>query len=153
MVGALLTASRVLVAVSARSLAAVEETLTVPQFRTLVVLEAAGPTSLSGLAEQLAVNPSTAMRMVDRLVAMGLVGRTADPGDRRVTRIAATAEGRRIVREVTERRQAEITRIVSAMPAEHQEALVEALQSFADAAAESPVAPETYATLSLPGWT
>ena len=57
MTAALLTASRVLVAISARSLAQVEETLTVPQFRMLVVLEAGGPTNLSKLAAQLAVTP------------------------------------------------------------------------------------------------
>lgn len=39
MVNALLTASRLLVAVSARSLAAVEEALTLPQLRMLVVLD------------------------------------------------------------------------------------------------------------------
>lgn len=153
MTAALLTASRVLVAISARSLAQVEETLTVPQFRMLVVLEAGGPTNLSKLAEQLAVNPSTAMRMVDRLTASAMVERAADPADRRVVKIAATAEGLRVVRQVTERRRAEIARIVSAMPAEHRQALVEALQSFADAAQESPVAPETYTGFTLPGWT
>lgn len=42
MVTALLTASRLLVAVSARSLAAVEESLTLPQFRMLVVLDSRG---------------------------------------------------------------------------------------------------------------
>ncbi|BBJ46050.1 hypothetical protein SSPO_087680 [Streptomyces antimycoticus] len=42
MVTALLTASRLLVAVSARSLAAVEDSLTLPQFRMLVVLDGRG---------------------------------------------------------------------------------------------------------------
>ena len=51
MVTSVLTASRVLVAISARSLAAVEDTLTVPQFRMLVVLDTSGATSLSRLAE------------------------------------------------------------------------------------------------------
>lgn len=49
-VTALLTASRLLVAVSARSLAAVEDSLTLPQLRMLVVLDGRGPLSLSGLA-------------------------------------------------------------------------------------------------------
>src|SRR4051794_6648370 len=65
MVAVLLTASRVLVATSARALAAADETLTMPRFRMLVVLGNAGPTNLAGLAERLAVNPSTATRMVD----------------------------------------------------------------------------------------
>jgi hypothetical protein len=47
MVNALLTASRLLMAVSARSLASVEESLTLPQFRMLVVLDTRGPVNLT----------------------------------------------------------------------------------------------------------
>src|SRR3954464_10989393 len=60
---AVLTASRLLVAVSARSIAAVEDTITLAQFRLLVVLDSRGPMKLIGLAELLAVNPSAATRM------------------------------------------------------------------------------------------
>lgn len=152
MVAAVVTASRVLVAVSARSLASVEETLTVPQFRMLVVLEAHGATNLSRLAEQLAVNPSTAMRMADRLIAAGMVERTTDPADRRAAKLVLTEGGRTVVREVTGRRREEIARIVSAMPPERRGAMVEALQAFADAAGEPQVDVHTYGDIALPGW-
>lgn len=152
MVAAVVTASRALVAVSARSLAAVGEALTVPQFRMLVVLEAGGPVNLSRLAEHLAVNPSTAMRMADRLIAAGMVERTTDPADRRAAKLALTSVGQRVVHQVTRRRQEEITRIVGAMPAERRSAMVEALQAFADAAGEPQVDPGTYGELLLPGW-
>ncbi|WP_042406180.1 MarR family winged helix-turn-helix transcriptional regulator [Streptacidiphilus carbonis] len=152
MVAAVVTASRVLVAVSARSLAAIEEALTVPQFRMLVVLDTGGPVNLSGLAEQLAVNPSTALRMVDRLSAAGMVERTQDPGDRRLVVLAATAAGRQVVRQVTERRQAEITRIVSAMAVDHRGAMIEALEAFARAAGEEQINPAAYTGQALPGW-
>ncbi|MYY84016.1 MarR family transcriptional regulator, partial [Streptomyces sp. SID335] len=72
---AVLTASRLLVAVSARSLAEVEERVTLPQFRMLVVLSTRGATKLVTLAEHLQVAPSTAMRMVDRLITAGLADR------------------------------------------------------------------------------
>ena len=55
LVSALLTASRALVGVSARSLAHVEDAVTITQFRTLVVLEGHGDTRLNQLAERLAV--------------------------------------------------------------------------------------------------
>ncbi|CAO0830870.1 hypothetical protein SMICM17S_10189 [Streptomyces microflavus] len=48
---AVLTASRLLVAVSARSLAHVEDRVTLPQFRMLVVLSTRGTTKLVTLAE------------------------------------------------------------------------------------------------------
>src|SRR5207248_11152413 len=83
MTDAVLTASRLLVAVSARSIAAVDESITIPQFRLLVVLDTRGPLKLTALAEQLGVNPSTATRMVDRLVTAGLVTREANPASRR----------------------------------------------------------------------
>jgi DNA-binding MarR family transcriptional regulator len=70
-VAALLTASRLLVAIAAKSLAAVEDTLTLPQYRLLVMLDSRGPSSLAGLAEALEVNPSTALRMVERLTTAG----------------------------------------------------------------------------------
>jgi len=139
MVTAVLTASRLLVAVSARSLAAVEESLTLPQFRMLVVLDAGGPLSLSGLAAELGVQPSTAMRMIDRLVTTGVVERGVSAEDRRTSMISLTRGGRRIVAEVTERRRGEIARIVDVMPAGQRRHLIEALQAFAEAGGEPAV--------------
>src|SRR4051794_17698243 len=65
---AVLLASRVLVAVAARSLAEVTDDVTLPQFRALVVLASQGPQLIGSLAEQLDVNPSTASRLSERLV-------------------------------------------------------------------------------------
>ncbi|MEU8824350.1 MarR family transcriptional regulator [Streptomyces sp. NPDC048636] len=136
MVDALLIASRLLVAVSARSLAAVEETLTLPQFRMLVALENRGPLSLSRLAEELGVQPSTAMRMIDRLAAAGVVARGASDVDRRASVISLTDAGRRTVEEVTERRKGELTGIVEAMPPGQRRGLIEALRAFTEAGGE-----------------
>ncbi|HEY3685983.1 MAG TPA: MarR family transcriptional regulator [Streptosporangiaceae bacterium] len=133
---AVLTASRLLVAVSARSLAAVQEHVTLPQFRMLVVLAGEEELKLVALAERLAVNPSTAMRMVDRLTASGLVDRRVNPANRRETALRLTIAGRRIVDDVTARRRAEIASIVARMPAEHRHDLVRALRAFTDAGEE-----------------
>jgi DNA-binding MarR family transcriptional regulator len=137
-VTAVLTASRLLVAVSARSLASVEETLTLPQFRMLVVLQSRGELSLSRLAEHLAVNPSTAMRMAERLTAIGMVDRRENEIDRRSVRLALTEAGRRTVAEVTDRRRREIATIVAAIPAAQRADLVQALHTFTTAGGEPP---------------
>lgn len=142
-VSALLTASRLLVAVSARSLASVEETLTLAQFRMLVVLQSRGELSLSRLAEHLAVNPSTALRMADRLTAIGVITRKEHDADRRSVRLTLTAAGRRIVAEVTTRRRVEITTIVAAIPPAQRADLIHALHTFATAGGEPP-APDTW---------
>lgn len=136
LVTALLTASRVLLAVAARSLAEHSEAVTITQLRTLVVLGNQPDQSLNQLADQLSVNASTAMRMINRLLKSGLVSRRENPDDRRETLLALTDAGRRIVDDVTSRRRAEINRIVTAMPAAHRSELVAALRAFADAADE-----------------
>jgi DNA-binding MarR family transcriptional regulator len=135
-VTALLTASRVLVGVSARSLAEVESTVTVTQFRTLVVLDSHHDINLSGLAEKLGVNSSTALRMIDRLLVAGLVTRRENPDTRREVLLGLSPEGRRVVRRVTRRRRAELARVVDAMPADRRSELLAALRAFAEAAGE-----------------
>lgn len=127
---AVLTASRLLVAVSARSLAAVEETITLPQFRLLVLLDSRGVMKLSTLADLLDVNPSTATRMVDRLVTTGMIARQPNPVTRREVVVDLTTEGRRVVRGVTRRRRAAISRIVAKMSEDERRGLVDALTAF-----------------------
>ncbi|TDE30067.1 MarR family transcriptional regulator [Actinomadura sp. 6K520] len=145
---ALLTASRLLVAISVRSLAAVEDTVTMPQFRLLVVLASQGPAKLVTLAGLLEVNPSTAMRMVDRLAAAGLVDRQASPDSGREIRIQLTGAGRALVDDVTARRRAGIAEVVARMPPGQRHALVAALRAFTEAGGEPAVG-----GLARLGWT
>lgn len=146
---AVLTASRLLVAVAARSLAAVEDSVTLPQFRLLVLLSAHGPMSLTALAEQLAVNPSTAMRMADRLEGAEMIIRSVNPAVRRQHIVRLTRRGRRVVSRVTARRRKEITAIVARMAPEARTELVGALRSF-NAAGREPEAPPD--DVSRLGW-
>ncbi|MGH3417792.1 MAG: MarR family winged helix-turn-helix transcriptional regulator [Actinocrinis sp.] len=142
-----MTASRLLVAIAARSLAAVEENLTLPQYRMLVVLDSRGPGSLARLAEHLEVNPSTALRMVERLSAAGMVDKLANPDNRREVQLSLTDAGRQVVRQATENRRAQITTIVEAMEPERRADLIAALRAFTEAGGEPP------ADLpGLPGW-
>jgi len=136
LVTALLTASRVLVGVSARTVAEVEDTVTLTQFRTLVVLDNHPAINLNTLADLLQVTPSTAMRMIDRLLVTDLVTRRDNPTNRREVLLDLTPAGRRIVRRVTARRRSELARIVAAMPARQHSALIRALRAFAVAAGE-----------------
>lgn len=136
----LLTASRVLVGIAARSLSTVEQTVTVTQFRTLVILETNAPMKLNSLADCLGVNASTAMRMVDRLLVANLVTRRDNPGNRREVLIELSTSGRGVVRKVTAARRAEIARIAGAMSEHQRDRLISALRAFARAAEEPDVA-------------
>jgi DNA-binding MarR family transcriptional regulator len=136
-VDGVLTASRALVAVAARSLAAAGEDVTLAQYRALVVLAAHGPQRVADLAAALTVTPATATRMCDRLVRKRLITRRTERADRRQVQIALTQRGRDLVDLVTERRRQEIAEIVARIPARQQHVLVEALGHFAESAGES----------------
>ncbi len=146
-IGELLTASRLLVAIAARSLAAVEESLTLPQYRMLVVLDAQGPSSLARMAENLEVNPSTALRMVERLSVAGMVEKIPNPKNRREVLLRLTPSGWQVVRQVTENRRAQMAAIVQALDPQSREDLVNALRKFTEAGGEPPDN-----TPALPGW-
>ncbi|WP_238413141.1 MarR family transcriptional regulator [Saccharothrix deserti] len=104
---AMLAASWLLVAVSARSIAVVGDSITLAQFRLLVVLDSRGPLKSTSLAEHLSVNPYTATRMADRLSDADLVVRQAGSTSRREVVLGLSPEGKRVVRTAT-RRRAEI---------------------------------------------
>ncbi len=137
-VEAIMGASRVLVAVAARSLAEVGEDVTLSQYRALVVLASRGPQRVASLADALAVTPPTATRMSDRLVRKGLVRRRTSREDRRQVLVSLTPTGRELVSEVTRRRRMEIARVVDQIPAGDQAAMIDAFSTLAGAAGEVP---------------
>jgi DNA-binding MarR family transcriptional regulator len=138
LVDAVLSASRVLVAIAARSLAEVGERVTLTQYRSLVVLASRGPQRVAELADAVAVTPPTASRMCDRLVKKGLVTRRADRRDRRQVRITLSSAGRVLVDTVTARRRAEIEGLVTSIPAEARSQIVAALGHLRETAGEVP---------------
>jgi DNA-binding MarR family transcriptional regulator len=135
---AVLTASRVLVSVAARSLADHEEVVSLRQYRALVVLASRGPQRPGDLAVALGVDPSTATRLCDRLVRKRLITRRRAGDDRREVRLDLTAKGNRLVDSVTQRRREEIEQILAAIPASERANLVKAFDVFGRAAGEVP---------------
>jgi DNA-binding MarR family transcriptional regulator len=133
LVEAILQSSRALVALSARSIATAQG-VTLPQFRMLVVL-ASEPTNLTGLAAALDVAPSTATRMVDRLVDAGLAQRAVSQHSRRETLLTLTTPGRRLVQRVTARRRRDLRAIVAEIAPEKRRAVSDSMSEFARAAA------------------
>jgi DNA-binding MarR family transcriptional regulator len=135
---AVMAAAQTVLAISARSLAQTDASLTLPQLRALVVLKGRGPVKLVSLASTLAVNPSTAMRMVGRLEAGGLVDRRPNPANRREVIVSLTAPGAGLVDEVMEHRRAEVATLVGRLPDEQRAGLVPALRALTQAVAAAP---------------
>ena len=139
----MLTASRALVGVAARSLASPRRRdVTLPQYRALVVLAARGPAAGSGdLAEALGVHPSTATRLCDRLVDRRLVraGRATASNRRETTISLVRRRADAWSTRVTDvRRGARSAAIVERIPADCAAPAVAALAAFAEAAGEPP---------------
>jgi DNA-binding MarR family transcriptional regulator len=147
-VEAVVLATRLLVAISPQSMAAVDDVVTLPPPRVLVMVSSRGPLNLGAVAAGLGVHPSNATRAVDRLVGADLLGRSDDPTDRRNLVLELTAAGQALVHEVMNERRSAIAEILGRMPDGRRRALVPVLRSFAFAAGEVPAA----AAWSL-GWT
>lgn len=140
-VSAVLAASWLLVGISSQSLESVDSRVTIAQFRTMAVLAQREQSNLSRLAAELAVNVSTAMRMIDRLVAGGFVTREENPKSRREVVLCLTPQGEQLVTKVLSQRRNEIGRLLAKMPNAARDALATGLQTFTEAAWSAGIRP------------
>ncbi len=148
-VEAVMAAARVLVAVTAQSVATVEDVVTLSQLRVLAMVASRNAPNLAAVAAGLGVHPSNATRAVDRLVTAGLLDRSDDPTDRRNLVLELTPKGRDVVKQVMDQRRAAIAAILERMPAGRRRSLVPVLRAFTEAGGETT---EDDAAWSL-GWT
>lgn len=136
-VDSVLAASRVLVAVSARSMGAVDDAVTPIQMRTLVILASRGPLRATDLAHALGVHPSNATRACDKLAEAGFLDRRENPANRRALIISLTPRGQRVITSITRRRARAIAEVLRAIPGHRRAAIVAAMGEFAAAGGES----------------
>lgn len=148
-VDAVVRASRVLVGVVARSVAEVEDLVSLPQFRVLVIIASRGSVNLGEVAEGLGVHPSNATRTVDKLVVAGLVRRSDDPADRRYLVLNLTSRGHDVVERVMNHRRTSIAVVMDNMAPSRRRTLASVLRAFAEAAGEQAGDEEAY-LLGLP---
>jgi DNA-binding MarR family transcriptional regulator len=135
-VEAVMRASRALVGISAASIAEVDDVVTVPQLRVLMMIATRGGVNLRAVADGLQVSPSNASRICDRLLKIGMVDRREDPADRRNITLTLTPEGQGLIDRVVRHRRNAVRRILRQMTAQQREQLIAALDYFADAAGE-----------------
>jgi DNA-binding MarR family transcriptional regulator len=131
-----LSGTRALVGVAARSLAAASDEVTLAQFRVLVLLDGAGRLTMGELAASLDVNPSTVTRLCDALVDKRLVRRVPDRDNRRLVCAELAPAGRRLVDHVMDRRRALIDDALGRMTPAAQRRLARSLTEFAAAAGQ-----------------
>lgn len=85
---------------------------------------------MTDFADALRVDPSSATRAIDRLEAVGLAERTRAADDKRVVLVRATAEGRRLMREISRLRTAGMQRLLEPFAPEEREQFAEYLERF-----------------------
>lgn len=128
---AVLGAARALNGVAEQALQDADAGLTVPQLHMLTVLADRGPSSVAALATELQVNRSTALRMVDRLVAAGTVSRSDNPANGREVVVKPTRAGTALIRKVASRRRRAAVRLLGTAGVEADRKTLRALAAIA----------------------
>lgn len=112
--------------------------LTRTQLRCLHTVSEDDGLRLGDLAERLGVNPSTAMRTIDRLIAAKYVRRRENPDDRREVQLTLTKQGADAVEASVASRRASLDEILRRMPSGARNTMVDALHHFLAAAGSAP---------------
>ena len=147
-IDAVLAACRLLVAISVRSLGAVEDRLNLVQLRILVVVSSRPGIGMGELATATGLHLSRVSRACDRMVDAGLVNRDEDPRDRRGVRLSPTATGRAVIKEISAARRRAIRPALQRMTDDQRAELIDALTIFAGHADEP-----AHVDLWAAGWT
>jgi len=127
----LLRLARTVVGISARAADRLGR-LSVVQLRALTVLRELGVGNLGHLASGMGVTVSTASRLVDRLVAAGLVDRQPSPRSRRELALAVTGPGAELLERYDELRLVELRALLDRLPPDRRPDVLAALAAFAD---------------------
>jgi DNA-binding MarR family transcriptional regulator len=132
-----LAALRAMVSIGESTLEQVTEHLTLTQFRALRIVVEQTPVTMSRVAAELGMNPSSVTRACDRLATLELLHRAQNPLNKREVLIAPTGKGRQVVKDVDAHRRTVLTGILDRLDPETRAGVVTAFARFADAAAEA----------------
>jgi DNA-binding MarR family transcriptional regulator len=133
----LLTAVRWAMAISVRAADELGD-LSPVQLRALTVLQENAGVNLNDLAQAMGVTVSTTSRLVDRLVAAGLVDRKPSPQTRREISLALSPAGRGRLQRYDRLRLAEARACLETVPPGERDSVVAALQQLVPGAAPAP---------------
>jgi DNA-binding MarR family transcriptional regulator len=107
--------------------------LTMAQAKLLYVVMAAGELSLSDIAGQLRVSPSTASGAVDHLVGLGLLSRSDDPANRRQLRVSVTTLGIEAIEQFRELSARQLRTLFAVIDDDDLEVVAHATNILSDA--------------------
>ncbi len=102
--------------------------LSLPQFRTLSFLSRTHRSSLSTVAEYLGLSLPAMSRLVNGLVAGGMVGRQTVSSNRRQIALTVTARGRAVLEKVRSEVRRALAGAMKSLPRAEQKAIQRAMQ-------------------------
>lgn len=122
-------AARGLLALSARASVRLPEGISLTQLRALTVADDAGPCSLGTLANGMGISTSSASRLVDRLIAAGVLDRRQSNVSRREVVLLVTPRGKRLLRRHEESRRAVFGELLRRMTDTEVRSLIRGLEA------------------------
>jgi len=108
--------------------------LTIPQLKSLFYVSRHGKANPSALAAGIRVTPANVTVIVDRLVEQGLLIRTADANDRRISWLTVTDKGKTLIDELREGRAQEMRRMLDRLTEEELALVARGFELVATAA-------------------
>jgi len=111
--------------------------LTIPQLKSLFYVSGHGKVNPSALASGIRVTPANVTGIVERLVEQGLLIRTADADDRRVSWLTVTDKGKTLINDLREGRAQEMRRVLDELTEAELAAVAHGFELVAEAAEAS----------------
>jgi DNA-binding MarR family transcriptional regulator len=125
--------SRQVVALTAAAVAeSAQNSITLAQYRTLVVLAGTPDATAGEVASQLGVSPPAVTRLVRTLTRRRLVTRRVDSHDRRQVRLSLTSRGATLVASVARARERQFRRAIATLSSAQRSTLLESLGLLLD---------------------
>jgi DNA-binding MarR family transcriptional regulator len=120
-----------MVSIGDSTLEKVTDQLTLTQFRALRTVIDQTPVTMTRVAQELGMNPSSVTRACEKLVRLELLQRAQNPLNRRETLLAPTGKGRQIVERVDTDRRAILATILDRLEPETRASVATAFARFA----------------------
>lgn len=102
--------------------------LTIPQIKTLTLLQHQGPQRMGNISTYLGSTLSSSTSIIDRLVDKGLVERAPAPDDRRVVICRLTSQGQESVEQFWRIGRMRVTELAERLDTEELEIVVHAME-------------------------
>ncbi|MCL6105574.1 MAG: MarR family transcriptional regulator [Actinobacteria bacterium] len=128
----LINASRALIAISAKSIAKIEDQVTLSQYRILIILISEGDQTPTLLSKMLNLKPYVVTRLCDQLLEKTLINRAPSGEDRRKISVSITPKGEHLVEKVIKIRKKSLQDIVEKIPLEQRIYVEHGFKIFAE---------------------